>query len=365
METNDNIDREKYFTLFSQFQKELENKPLKSLNSDILIVDFLNAFIRSFNASPAMNNNGEHIGGITGALYSIGEAIRRTGATRCIIVSDGENGSARRRKLYPEYKLRSRMKYNLNRAYNFKSEEEEDRARKLQLARLVDYLKCLPVQFVNVTGVEADDAIAYIVNDILNKPDMKITIMSSDKDYLQLVDDRVSLWSPTKKKLYTPSVVKEEYCVSPKNFLFYKMLMGDPSDNIPGVEGCGKVTIPKYLGLLSEDVARSVDEVLQFVDVANSGKKKKKFYSNISASRQQLVLNEQLMQLYNPYIVEHSKLEISRKVKAPIQQLNRQEIHLMYIHDGLSNAIANIETWLLSTFSVLNAFALNTPQSEK
>ena len=100
---------------------------------------------------------------------------------------------------------------------------------------------------MNVTGVEADDAVAYITNDILNQPDMKITIMSSDKDYLQLVDDRVSLWSPTKKKLYTPSVVKEEYCVSPKNFLFYKMLMGDASDNIPGVPGIGQKTATTLL----------------------------------------------------------------------------------------------------------------------
>ena len=357
------VDREKYFSLFEKFKDEMKDVKLARLNDRILIVDLLNLFIRSFAASPAMNGNGEHVGGLTGSLYSIGNAIRLTNATRCIVVADGENGSARRRKLFPDYKMKKKMHYNLNRAYDFRTKEEEERAMKLQLARFVDYLRCLPIQFVTVTGVEADDAIAYIAKDIFTEPNQKVTIMSSDRDFLQLVNDRISVWSPTKKKMYTPKDVLEEYSVSPNNFLFYKMLMGDASDNIPGIDGCGKVTIPKYLKLLTEDVAHSVSEVMKFAEDANSGKKKKKFYSNIIEATDKLLLNEQLMQLSDPYIVDHSKLEIATKVRCHIPTLNKYEIQLMYIKDSISNAIPNLDAWLLSTFSTLNALAMNAEKT--
>ena len=363
MEDNTDIDREKYFTLFEQFTKNAAPQKVASVNDRVLIVDLLNTFIRSFAASPAMNDDGDHVGGITGALYSIGSAIRLVQATRCIIVADGEDGAKRRRKLFPDYKMKRKMHYSLNRTYDFKDKEEESRAMKLQLARLVDYLRCLPVQFVTIYGVEADDAIAHITNEIFNKPETQVTIMSSDRDFLQLVDDRVSVWSPTKKKMYTPSVILEEYGVSPKNFLFYKMLMGDDSDNIPGIDGCGKVTIPKNLRLLTEDVAHSVDEVFKFAEEANSGKKKKKFYTHILESKEKLLLNEQLMQLSNPYIVDHSILEIQKKVNAEIPILNKYEIQIMYVHDRISSAMANLSEWLLSTFSTLNAFAVESKKS--
>ena len=348
---------EQFFSLFEQFKNEARPQTF-NMNDRVLVVDLLNTFMRSFSASPAMNDDGDHCGGLTGTLYSMGSAIRQFNATRCIVVADGEEGSKRRRQLYPDYKKKSRMSHNLNRTYNFKNDEEEVRAMKLQLGRLVDYLRCLPIQFVAVNGVEADDAIAYIVNDILNESTCKITVMSSDRDFLQLVDDRVHVWSPTKKKLYTPKEVVEEYKVSPKNFLFYKILMGDSSDNIPGVDGCGKVTIPKYLQLLSDDAAHSVDKILKVSEEANAGKKKLKFYDNILQSKEKLALNEELMQLQNPYIVDHSKLEISKKVNGEITRLNKHEVHLMYIHDRLSGAMLNISEWLVSTFTVLNSFAL-------
>ena len=65
----------------------------------------------------------------------------------------------------------------------------------------------------------------------------EVTIMSADQDFLQLVSNKTSLYSPTKKKLYKPSTVLDEYKVSSYNFVNYKILMGDVSDNLPGVIG--------------------------------------------------------------------------------------------------------------------------------
>lgn len=355
------IDNEKYFTLFEQFTKEKENEPKLDMNisSRVLIIDFLNMFIRSFTGSPAMNDDGEHCGGITGFLYSMGNAIRLTQATRCILVADGEGGSARRRKIFPDYKNKSKAK-SLNRAYDFKDKDEEERAMQLQLVRLLQYLNHLPVQVISIEHTEADDIIAYLAQEVFNKLEQKVTIVSSDKDFLQLVDDRITVWSPTKKKLYSYAKIVEEYGITPKNFLLYRMLDGDPSDNIPGVKGIGLKTMRKFLPLVTEDKKYTIEEVLEYAEKSNSGKKKKTFYTHLLESKEILRLNEQLMQLESPSISAFTKMKVTEKVmETEIPTLNKYDLHLMYIHDKLSNAIPNIEEWLLKTFNILNSFAIN------
>ena len=67
--------------------------------------------------------------------------------------------------------------------------------------------------------------------------------MSTDKDFLQLVDNRIRVWSPTKKKLYDLEKVLEEYKYYIKNLLLSRILEGDQSDNIKGVMGIGTKTL--------------------------------------------------------------------------------------------------------------------------
>ena len=72
--------------------------------------------------------------------------------------------------------------------------------------------------------------------------------MSTDKDFLQLIDDRVKVWSPTKKKLYTKDVIQEEFGIPSRNILTYRILDGDKSDNIDGcIPKCGEKTALKLL----------------------------------------------------------------------------------------------------------------------
>ena len=78
----------------------------------------------------------------------------------------------------------------------------EEQSIKMQLSRLLRYLEQLPLTLISIDGVEADDVIAYVTKQILI--DSKIFIMSTDKDFLPLVNKRITIWSPTKKnKLYT------------------------------------------------------------------------------------------------------------------------------------------------------------------
>ena len=104
----------KYQQLFKQLQKEKESNP-SNVDDHIMVFDGLNCFIRAFGATPSTNEDGEHIGGITGFLYSIGKAVRDFKPSRCVIVFDGVGGSARRKKIYKDYKGNRANKTRLRR----------------------------------------------------------------------------------------------------------------------------------------------------------------------------------------------------------------------------------------------------------
>ena len=157
------------------------------LNSRVLIIDGLNTFIRAYAASPVTNGDGEHVGDISGTLLSIGHAIKNIDPTRVVVVFDGKNGTAKRRQIYPDYKANRKFKIRLNR-----SEEVDKQDNQLeQLIRLTQYLETLPITVITAEATEADDTIAYIAQDYLSeKKDSQVFIMSSDKDFYQLVNDR-------------------------------------------------------------------------------------------------------------------------------------------------------------------------------
>jgi 5'-3' exonuclease len=90
---------------------------------------------------------------------------------------------------------------------------------KRQYGRMIQYLQCLPITTLAIDNIEADDAIAYIANEVFTEQENKATIVSTDRDFLQLVNNRISVWSPIKKKMYTPSVMREEFGIDAKNYL--------------------------------------------------------------------------------------------------------------------------------------------------
>ena len=74
----------------------------------------------------------------------------------------------------------------------------------------------MPITTITIENIEADDTMAYVTKQILKTSN--IVLMSTDKDFLQLVNHRVSVWSPTKKKMYDPPKVLEDYGIPSHNF---------------------------------------------------------------------------------------------------------------------------------------------------
>ena len=80
----------------------------------------------------------------------------------------------------------------------------------------------------------------------------KSYIVSSDRDFLQLVDDNVTVYRPIEREFYDPRTVKEKFGIIPENFIHYKVLLGDASDKVPGVKGLGKKGVLKRFPELAD-----------------------------------------------------------------------------------------------------------------
>lgn len=341
------MSKNKYFDLISSIQPDTRT----SLDS-ILIIDGLNTFLRSFTMINHINPNGHHIGGLTGFLKSIGYAIKMLNPTKVIIVFDGVGGSNARRNLYPEYKANRHVNRMTNYSI-FSSKEEETESINNQMARLIQYLKCLPVTVISIDGLEADDIIGYLSNkfQVYNET-TSVTIMSADKDFLQLVSNKVQVYSPVKKKVYKPKEVLEEFGVSSYNFLNYKILMGDQSDNVPGISGLGPV---KLLKLFPELVSENKIELSDIIESSAHKINENKLYLSVVERRHQLEINEKLMSLDGGFLSPENK-QLVKDAFNSSYELNKYLFHQIYVNDKLGESIPNVDNWLTEVFGYLNSF---------
>ena len=340
------MQKSKYEQLLSNIQPDIR----KELNS-ILIVDGLNTFLRSFTMINHINPDGHHIGGLTGFLKSIGYTIRMCDPTKVIIVFDGVGGSNARRNLFPDYKANR----NTNRMTNysiFQSKDEEQESINNQMERLIQYLQCLPITIVSIDGLEADDIIGYLATKFEKHSETsKVTIMSADKDFLQLVSSKVSLYSPTKKKIYTPKDVLEEFGVSSINFINYKILLGDASDNVPGVTGLG----PKKLIKLFPELTGNKVTLDSIIEKSAGLINENKLYLSVVERSRQLYINQQLMSLDGDFLSPENK-QLVKDAFNNSYSLNLPIFIQLYHNDKLGESIPNVSSWLTQLFGYLNSF---------
>lgn len=334
-----------YRKMFEQMEKQ---EPVKlHRNSRVLIVDALNTFLRSFTAIGHINPSGAHVGGLGGFLKSIGATIKQLQPTRVILVFDGQGGSTNKRYLYPEYKA-NRHITKISNWDAFDNQEEESESITAQIIRLIDYLKCLPVDLIVIDKVEADDVIGFLTGRLSEQ----VFILSTDQDYLQLVSSRVSVFSPVKKIVYTPARVLKEYGIPSHNFLTHKIIVGDKGDNVPGVKGIGIKTLIKLFPTITGDSKFTVEKLIQ------ECQSKEKRYKDIYNYRHQLMINKQLMDLHSPNIPEPDAAILEHVVDNPKVSFDLSTFLELYKQDQLGKTLLNPQLWLNETFVKLTGFKL-------
>lgn len=345
------MNKERLLDIFSRINKDEKPKNLHH-NSRVLIVDGMNTFLRSFAVVDRVNLMGSEIGGLIGFLKSLGHAIKLLTPTRVVIVFDGEGGSVNRKYLYNNYKSNR----DTGRIMNYKSfnnKEDEDDSKYNQISRLIPYLECLPLTLMSFDKLEADDVIGYLSNKIYEEyDDSTVHIMSSDNDFMQLVNDRVNVYSPTKKKIYGVENVVQDFGVHPNNFIIYKTLVGDTSDNIPGVHGAGEKNVIKLFEFVSKPEPKTLEDVYE---VCKNPPKNSVVYDRVINVQKQLEIFYKLMDLKDPNISDELKQQILEEYHNKTPLLRKFDFIKLYHHDRMGGAIPNLETWT-NLFSSLNNY---------
>jgi DNA polymerase-1 len=287
-----------------------------------------------------MNPSGAHVGGLVGFLRSLGYVTRIFDPTRVIIVWDGKGGSGNRKNIDPNYKAQ-RATSRITHWGLYDTKEEETEALIGQLYRTQDYLECLPVQQMVMEKLEADDIMAYLAKRA-SKAGKKVTIVSSDKDFLQLIDDNIEVYAPVKKKTFDKSNIFEELKVLPTNYNIVKALLGDNSDNLQGVKGLGiKTIVSEFPKLLTEKT--DLDYVYK---VSEDKLEDKKIFPKIIHNWDKVLTNYQLMDLHNTALDESEIEYVESVLKEPIPDLQSGAfLHLLDL-DKIEGITKNTEGWL-------------------
>lgn len=343
------MDRKDLLKLLDNIQED-EKTILKDKNT-ILIIDGLNLFLRNFAVLNYINPQGTHIGGLGGFLRSLGSLVKQIKPSSVYIVFDGVGSSLNRKNLIPEYKS-GRNTHRIN-ANIFDKLDEENEAKIDQIKRLIQYLECLPVKVMSIDKVEADDIIAFLSKETTKSEKTKAYIVSSDKDFLQLVDNNITLYAAMEKKFYTPEAIKEKYGLNCSNFIIYKTLLGDDSDKVPGIKGLG----PKKLFKLFPDLKE--DKIITLNDIHNTSVKKYKehdIYCRVVLEEKRLQDNYKIMDLSNPILNDNEKSSILAYVNQPCFNLNIPKFIQLYNEDELGNILKNVEFWLRDNWSIIDRY---------
>ncbi len=244
----------------------------KKLQDEVYLVDGSAYIYRAYHAiTPLSTSTGQPTHAIFGFVNII-QRILREKNPRYMVVAFDSRGPVFRHQMYDQYKAnRPPMPEDLS----------------VQIPYIKDIVNSLNIPNLAVEGVEADDIIATAALR-LKEQDKRVIIVSGDKDLLQLVDEQVTMWEPMKNNLMDRSAVVNKYNVEPEKLLDCFALMGDSSDNIPGVSGIGPKSAEKLINQYG-----SLDGVYEHLGEM----KKSKMKQNLEAQKESAYLSRQLIAL--------------------------------------------------------------------
>ncbi|MCG8570288.1 MAG: DNA polymerase I [Spirochaetes bacterium] len=241
----------------------------------ILLIDAFGLIFKAYYAflkRPLFNKNGENTSAVFGFFKSILSVLNREKPDYYLVALEGE-GECFRNQLYPEYKAN-------------RPEAPEDL--KYQVPKIFELLKLLNIPHLAVDTFEADDVIGSVANR-LEDQDYQILILSNDKDLRQLVTENISICKPDKGLseyiIMDSAGVKEVMGIPPEQVVDYLAIVGDSSDNIPGVAGIGDKGAQKLLSSWA-----NLDEIYQHIEeITPPGIQKK-----LLASKENAFLSQEL-----------------------------------------------------------------------
>lgn len=244
-------------------------KESRKKQNQLVLVDGSSYLYRAFHAMPDLNNSK---GLPTGAIYGVVNMLKRLlndHPTQRVAMIFDARGKTFRDEMYSEYKAnRASMPDDL----------------RCQIEPLYEVIKALGFPLIAIPGVEADDVIGTLAVQAVEQG-LDVLVSTGDKDMAQLVNEQVSLVDTMKNQIMDIEGVNKKFGVRPDQIIDYLSLIGDTSDNIPGVSKVGPKTAVKWLA--------EYDTVNNIIDHAEEFKGK--VGENLRSSLQQLRLSYQLV----------------------------------------------------------------------
>ena len=298
----------------------------------IIYIDGLNVFMRHFAANPSKSLNGQLCGGIIGFLGNIDHLSRKFRPQKIVVAWEG-GGSLRRRAIDANYK-NGRRPVRLNRSQYYKEIPDTEENRNYQLKTLIEILYKTPVVQIYVNDCEADDVIAYLVK--TKKQNINKIIVTSDKDYYQLLDKNTKIWSPNKKQLIDDQYVLDKWSITSRNFCLVRCFAGDSSDGIKGVKGAGFKTMAKRFPVLSQNEDITISDIInESQKKVNSGCKIK-LYDNIILNEANIRKNWKLMYLDSLMLSADQIKKINHQLENKESIINKMDLYKIISREGLN-----------------------------
>jgi len=213
--------------------------------TDLVLIDGSSYLYRAFHALPALTNaQGEPTGALHGVLTMIQKLVREQQPAQIAVVFDAP-GKTFRDEIYADYKAtRPPMPDEL----------------RSQVQPILDAIEAMGLPLLRIGGVEADDVIGTLCNHAAEQG-LMVLVSTGDKDLAQLVNDKVTLVNTMNDTTMDREAVKAKFDVYPEQIIDYLALVGDSSDNIPGVPKVGPKTAAKWLNLYD-----SADGIIEHSD---------------------------------------------------------------------------------------------------
>lgn len=335
------------------FLKKSNDKSVSANKTErpILIIDGFNFFLRHFIVNGTTNGTGEPVGGVVGFLKGLVSLTDKFVPKQIYVVWEQGGGCPRRKKIFEGYKA-NRVKDKdmfkdvgkdsvVPKSHNaWILDDKENRLKQLHL--LTQVMKNIPVCQIYLSETECDDIIGYLVKYKFKQDQTKKIIVSSDKDFYQLLEDEnVLIYDQSKHDVVNADKVIEKYGISARNFCLAKVLSGDPSDNINGIEGMGfKTAIKRFPELANKEKDILLSDILQLAEEKSKDKKNKvKIFSEVVANKDLLERNWKLMYFDTSNLSASQIEKINYAVDNFIPGMNKLGLIKSLIDSGVSTDI--------------------------
>jgi DNA polymerase-1 len=280
--------------------------------SDVLyLVDLSGYVFRAYHAIAPLNSpSGEPTNAVFGTVNMLERLVRQCKPQLLAVAMDSRTPTFRK-ELFPAYKAH-------------RPPPPPDL--KQQMARVSEVVDAFPIACFQHDGVEADDLIATVV-DRCRRASLRVVIVSADKDLMQLVGDDVLLWDTMRDRVFGPDEVKERFGVELPQIRDVLALMGDSSDNIPGVPSVGPKTAKDLIVEFG-----TIDEIYANLDKI----KRKKLRETLTENEQQARMSQRLVTLKADIEIDFSREHLG------FERKSTSALRALYADLGFTRQLANL-----------------------